>query len=141
MKTITHPIAIRLIEELLDLIPQTESGTYNKMDPTAYTKGKLNLDGILISYNDCGWGITLNITEGSTQLTVAQIYYEPNIFRDPAKLTHHDTWPPTWFKLLKLIIIPELKKRGFESKANNYQRQEQDFPESDYPDYYYGLNY
>ena len=67
MKEIKHETAIRLIENVLDCIPQSSSGTYNRQDPTAFSKGSVDTEykgmRIRLSYDDCTWGITLTISK------------------------------------------------------------------------------
>ena len=65
MKTIKHPSFVRLLKAIIDDTPSTESGTYNKMDPTAFEKGEVEFDykgnHFVLNYNDCTWGITITI--------------------------------------------------------------------------------
>jgi len=65
MNQIKHPSLVTLIENTLERIPETSSGTYNKADPTAFSKGsidtKYNGMPIILAYHDCTWGNELRI--------------------------------------------------------------------------------
>jgi len=60
-----NPVLIRLMDDVLARIPETDSGTYNRQDPTYYSKGKkdFTMDGarFRISYWNCTWGVEIEI--------------------------------------------------------------------------------
>ena len=56
MKQLNHPSVVNLISDIIDRIPETSSGTYNKQDPTAYSRGCIKVDGFDLNYHDCTWG-------------------------------------------------------------------------------------
>lgn len=65
-KNITHPVVIRLLENIIDDTPMKSSGTYNRQDPTYYEKGEQVFEykgkHFLFKYNDCTWGIEITIS-------------------------------------------------------------------------------
>jgi len=83
MEKLTHPSLVKLVDDIIERIPETASGTYNRQDPTAWSKGSLDTDykgtPINLSYHDCTWGIELRIsirnkTLGEFYLTWDQEY-------------------------------------------------------------------
>lgn len=103
MKEIKHPIAVKLIEDLLERIPMTKNGTYNRQDPTHYEKGEIVQDGLLIKYWDCTWGVEVTISTESGRVELASIYFTDNGgSRD--RLIPRDTWHNKWFLIIKQLI-------------------------------------
>ena len=65
MNKIEHPSMVTLINNTLERIPETSSGTYNAADPTAFSKGSIETTfkgmPVELIYNDCTWGNELRI--------------------------------------------------------------------------------
>jgi len=83
MNKMTHPSIVNLINETLTRVPETSSGTYNRADPTAYSKGSIDTTfkgmPITLAYHDCTWGNELRIYRdnkviGAFYLTWDQLY-------------------------------------------------------------------
>ena len=64
-RTSSHPMLVKLLENLVDRIGVDESGTYNRQDPTHYEKGTATFDVhgkmLRIHFNDCTWGVEIEI--------------------------------------------------------------------------------
>ena len=69
MKRIQHPSFVRLLNKIVDDTPETSSGTYNRADPTCFSKGSqfFEYDGkrFKFEYNDVTWGIEIEISKMS----------------------------------------------------------------------------
>lgn len=98
---ITHPVAVALIKNLIDLIPSYQSGTYNRQDPTHYEKGETEVLGLKLQYYDVSWGVELSICS-YTGKELARIYLSHNM-RQPNSLIPRDSWSNNWFAPLKLM--------------------------------------
>ena len=66
-KEYTHPVVIKLMNHIIESIPVSQSGTYNRNDPTYYGKGSVEVDGYKghiwkVEMNDCTWGIEITIS-------------------------------------------------------------------------------
>jgi len=66
MNKVTHPSVIALMHETLARIPETSSGTYNKTDPTHWSKGSIDAfmktkTKFTLAYHDCTWGNEIRI--------------------------------------------------------------------------------
>ena len=65
MRTYTQKPFIKLVHRLLDRIGEDSSGTYNKQDPTHWSKGSIEVEVNGIQYTidafDCTWGTTIEI--------------------------------------------------------------------------------
>jgi hypothetical protein len=114
-----HPLCIALIQDLLDRIPSTSSGTYNQADPTAYEKGSMQFRGLEIEYNDCTWGVELTISVASSHMELASIYLSFE-GRGEYELIPRDSWDNSWFMRIRKML-PAIKKR-YKSKADTYSQ-------------------
>lgn len=65
MKRIAHPFFYRMLENIVEDTPEKSSGTYNRMDPTAFSKGEQDFEyggkRFQFCYNDVTWGIEIEI--------------------------------------------------------------------------------
>ena len=116
---LTHPSLINLINQTLLRIPEVTHGTYNKQDPTAFSKGHIDTlykgDSIDLSYHDVTWGneLTIMINDkeiGSFYLTWDQTYNGKHWVTTESVIPRQKT--KGLIKLLYLInqeleIIPE----------------------------------
>lgn len=77
-----HPTLVRLLNNVVYEIPVTQTGTYNRQDPTHYEKGQkeFSYDGkdFMVTFHDCTWGIEI------------EIY----------KVTHYENSKTIWYKWL-----------------------------------------
>ncbi len=64
-KTTKNPVAIKVISNLIERVPDYKSGTYNQQDPTTFEKGSglFNVFGnqFQVMTNDCTWGVEVEI--------------------------------------------------------------------------------
>lgn len=61
----TNPVAIKLIRDLIDRLPEKASGVYNNADPTAFSSGG-DIFPVLghsfkIKFFNCTWGVEIEI--------------------------------------------------------------------------------
>lgn len=107
-ETTEHPSVCNLIGFVLSCIPETSSGTYNRADPTAWSKGSITLtfqeEPYTLHYNDCTWGNTLIIIKGRIEL--GRFYFGwDRRHRDGKWMTQESVTPRQDTKgLLKLLF-------------------------------------
>jgi hypothetical protein len=113
MKAIKHIVAIKLVEQVLDLVPVINSGTYNMVDPTHYENGFSDLGWCTVGYNDVTWGVTLTIKDKEAGSRGRSIYF------DGEDLTPQDNWVKGSFLMLR-EILKDMRKAGMRSKREAY---------------------
>ena len=116
--TTTHPSVITLINYILSCIPETFSGTYNRADPTAWSKGHLIIitpdSNYLLEYHDCTWGNTLRISKNGDELGSFYLGWDDvGLMKDGKRINQESVTPrqdtPGLFKLifqLKPLLEP-----------------------------------
>ena len=116
MRTITHPTAIRLFKELVDRIPVQQSGTYNqRQDATAFQKGKIDILGYTVKWNDCTWGEKLEISRPGFK---TEMYYD----FDDEKICDHGIAKGTWKVMSGLL--KEIKENNlYPSKLEQHNEE------------------
>lgn len=124
--TISHPSALRLFWDLIDLIPETSKGTYNRADPTAYSKGNTKCQGLYLKYSDNTWGIDLEIwsCDGKSDRGI----YLAGIGLYDKELIPRKGWSNTW-----LPILHQVRKK---LERTNQRKSQQDYIEMDEMPYY-----
>jgi hypothetical protein len=79
MRIIKHLSAFRLLINVINNIPISEKGTYDKADTTQYEKGTMvfmyNEEEYIISFYDCTWGIEISISKKETLLKRIASFY------------------------------------------------------------------
>ena len=108
-KKITHPMALRVIEELIEIIPLNKRGTYNGADATAFKKGELKFKGLVIKMNDGTWGVNVSVhSEGplSGGYELADIYLDSDTGSRNRKphLVPGKLWHNKWLMILTNFI-------------------------------------
>lgn len=133
MKEITHPLVIKILDELEARIPESSSGTYNKQDPTACSKGhdifKFLNTRIKIQYYDCTWGrefyiyIWLYTKDKSKWELVSNWYYSHKCSSsDIPSLIKRDKWYRYTYRLIKhyIRITKEIDHNYYDDCPHGY---------------------
>ena len=115
MKTLTHPSLVNLVNNLIQRIPVTKSGTYNqRQDATHFQKGfiEYKLKGwdfpVTIEYSDCTWVIDFKFTIHGKNKPL----FESEFQWEDKDLTRGDKWHRlTFYHLYQFIkdtpVLPE----------------------------------
>jgi hypothetical protein len=113
MKSIKHPVAVKLIEDLIERIPMRQNGTYNKQDPTHFERGWITYNGLTLKYYDCTWGVEVRICTYDDKIELAAIYLTSDWGRRN-ELIPRDTWHNKWFVIIKQLIkkMPSCRKEN-----------------------------
>lgn len=116
---ISHPVAVRVINDLLELLPEKKRGTYNIADPTMYSSGGSFMNGgLYVSYHDCTWGVEITVSgvrmghAGTLVpgMNLAEIYLSREQKLAKGKweyvdvLTPRKLWNNGWFKILRQVV-------------------------------------
>jgi hypothetical protein len=125
MKSIKHPVAIRLFDELREYIPISSKGTYNRQDPTHYEKGsvRVKLNEVLefeIKMSDITWGVTFEISR--VWFNTKKRKEIGKIYKDGDELIDHG-WKKGMFKLT-YRLLQQLKKTGINYHQLEMKRME-----------------
>lgn len=88
MKTIKHPSLLNLVQQLIERLPEVNSYTANRMDPTLVTIQKLNIGKHINVEAVSSWGTELTITIGRS--TFVDIYVDNDgvYLRQPLNRIH-----------------------------------------------------
>lgn len=127
MKEITHPVAIRIINDLLERMPIKRTGTFNTADPTAFEGFLLKHRGLHITAT-AAWGTEITIYSGEDEhngIELAGIYldtkWDYNTQKEIPCLYTRDGWTFQWFKIIRDIN----KRRKPQTEQNNAWREQE----------------
>lgn len=116
-KDIYHPIANRIVTDLINKIPVCKRGTYNRQDPTMFQKGEIEVDGYLLSMHDCTWGVELTIEKKGK--VISDIYSTWDDHPRRKCLVPRKSFKMKHLKLMKALSakLPEREVSRVESEA------------------------
>lgn len=121
MEIIKHPVAVRIIKELLEYIPTTASGTYNTSDPTHFEKGKLIIpfedNNYKVYFRDCTWGIDVEIAKQFGPFVHQTFKEVGDIYIDGNELIPRKNWVKG-----NLTLCAKLLKHLKDTRAVNYHQ-------------------
>lgn len=123
-KKFNHPVALRIIYDLIDRIPIEQTGTYNRQDPTKFEKGVLIVKGLRIELHDCTWGVELTIYSDANArkgYELAGIYLSRGDRNEGDELIVGNLWHNKW-----LLILRQINKDCNPIEYNNHNDYEED---------------
>jgi len=111
--TIKQKFLIEKVEGIIERADEYASGTYNKNDPTHYSKSTIQFENYEIHFNDCTWGVEITIYEETKE--VASLYFTDN-GRSRDEIVIRENWEHKWFKLFDRIIaeVPVVERYQYE---------------------------
>lgn len=131
-KQITWPIALKIVHDILLLIPETNNGTYNHADPTQFSKGGIELAGVKLSFYDNSYSteIKIELPRGHDlgYFVYCSLKLNHAIFGDKESI-ETGTWEKGHWGYLRRLT--QLYRDKIEAN-----RKKQEEPEQVYPDYY-----
>jgi len=97
---------IAKVQGVIDRAHEYDSGTYNRQDPTHYSKSSIDFNGFHIEINDVTWGVEITIysrvlgRNGKKKL--AGLYFTDE-GRQRNVLIFRENWSHKWFGLFDKI--------------------------------------